>query len=430
MINIQDKSKCCGCNACVQRCPKQCISMHEDNEGFLYPKVDERLCVGCGLCEKVCPVINQGEKREPIVVYAAKNPNEEIRLQSSSGGIFTMLAEQTIDKGGVVFGVGFNKEWEVEHQYTETKEGLAAFRGSKYVQSRVGNTFREAEEFLKQGREVLYSGTPCQIAALRNFLNKEYDNLLTVDVICHGAPSPGVFRAYLEEEKERYAQRGEAKNSVSSVSIRPISERDSLTASGGKVSVEAISFRDKEKGWEKFSFVLLLSKASAAGEKNTVLSSYTLHEHPFLKGFLADLYLRPSCHACPAKELKSGSDITLGDYWGIASTMPELDDDKGVSAVLINTPKGVAAMNNISAELHTASYEDVRQKNPAIYRSCLIPSRRVAFFKESTESFTAKVLRLSKKPLRVRIKQNAYRLTRGVLHKMGLLETAKKLRRK
>ncbi len=425
MIRFKDKADCCGCNVCVQRCPKQCISMHEDNEGFLYPIVDEKLCVDCGLCETVCPILNQREKREPIAVYAAKNPNEEIRLQSSSGGIFTMLAEQTIDKGGVVFGVGFSKDWEVEHQYTETKEGLAAFRGSKYVQSRVGNTFCEAERFLKQGREVLYSGTPCQIAALRNFLNKEYDNLLTVDIICHGAPSPGVFRTYLEEEKEKYVSEAKQKIQFRPFLFAPISERDSLTAGVDEVNIEAISFRDKEKGWKKFSFVLQLSKATAAGEKNTVSSSYTLYEHPFLKGTLADLYLRPSCHSCSAKELKSDSDITLGDYWGIAATMPELDDDKGVSAVLVNTSKGASAINDISAELYTASYEDIRQKNPAIYRSCAIPPQRTAFFEECEDNFTQKVLRLCKQPRRITLKRKIIRLTRNILHKVGILNTIK-----
>ena len=163
MVRIEDKKGCCGCSACVQRCPKQCISLYEDEEGFLYPKVDVATCIDCGLCEKVCPVLNQSEERVPLEVYAAKNPNEEIRRESSSGGIFTLLAEQTIDAGGVVFGVRWNEHFEAVHAYTETKDGLAAFRGSKYVQSRVGDTFKQAELFLKQGRQVLYSGVPCQI---------------------------------------------------------------------------------------------------------------------------------------------------------------------------------------------------------------------------------------------------------------------------
>lgn len=190
MIEIKDKKDCCGCSACVQKCPKQCISLKEDNEGFLYPEVDKSMCINCGLCEKVCPVLHQGESRKPLKVYAAKNQDEEIRRQSSSGGIFTLLAEKTIQDGGVVFGARFDEHWEVKHDYTETIEGLAAFRGSKYVQSRMEDNYRKAEMFLKQGRKVLFSGTPCQVAGLKRFLRKYYGNLLTIDMVCHGVPSP------------------------------------------------------------------------------------------------------------------------------------------------------------------------------------------------------------------------------------------------
>ena len=203
MIEIKDKKDCCGCSACVQRCPKQCITLKEDNEGFLYPIVDKKTCIDCGLCEKVCPILHQGEPQKPLKVYAAKNLNEEIRRQSSSGGIFTLLAEQVIQEGGVVFGARFDENWEVKHDYTETIEGLAVFRGSKYVQSRIEDNYKKAEEFLKQGRKVLFSGTPCQIAGLKRFLRKEYEELLTVDFVCHGVPSPGVWRKYLKETVAR-----------------------------------------------------------------------------------------------------------------------------------------------------------------------------------------------------------------------------------
>ena len=215
MINIEDKKQCCGCSACVQRCPKQCIVMKEDEEGFLYPVADKDVCIDCNLCEQVCPVLRQREEREPLDVYAAFNKNEEVRMQSSSGGVFTALAESIIKEGGVVFGARFNEDWEVVHDYVETVEGLSAFRGSKYVQSRIGCTFSQAEQFLKQGRKVLFSGTPCQIAGLKLFLRKEYENLLSVDFICHGVPSPGVWRQYLNEF---IALMGNKKNSVFSPS--------------------------------------------------------------------------------------------------------------------------------------------------------------------------------------------------------------------
>lgn len=323
MIEIKDKSQCCGCNACVQRCPKQCIAMCEDEEGFLYPEVDEAICIDCGLCENVCPVINQADARIPLQVYAAKNTDEKIRMHSSSGGVFSILAEQTIKQGGVVFGARFDENWEVKHDYTETIDGVSVFRGSKYVQSKTGDTFKQAEQFLKQNRKVLFSGTPCQIVALKRYLKKEYENLLLVDFICHGVPSPGVWRKYLKQVIALTCD----KNTVSSHLKLLLSERNAL--------VEGISFRDKRLGWQKYSFSLTLSTTDESGNKNTVSLSESLNENLFMRGFLANLYLRPSCYACPANKGKSGSDITLGDYWGISSLMPDYDDDKGISAISV-----------------------------------------------------------------------------------------------
>lgn len=330
MIHISDKSCCCGCTACVAVCPKRCIRMVEDSEGCLYPQVDLSLCIDCGLCKTVCPVLQPGVRREPSTVYAAKNADGQIRLHSSSGGIFTLLAEYVIKEGGVVFGARFNKDWEVVHDYAESREGLAAFRGSKYVQSRMGDCFRQAKQFLQEGRKVLFSGTPCQIAGLKNSLRKDYDNLLTVDVICHGVPVPLVWRKYLAEI---VARQGDGKNSVL---LHP---KSPAQKSIGDV-ISRIDFRDKELGWKKYSFALTLSKATAAGEKNTVLLSHIFSEDAFMKAFLSNISLRPSCYACPAKSGKSGSDITLGDFWGVERVLPEFDDDKGVSVVLGFTEKG------------------------------------------------------------------------------------------
>ena len=213
MIAIKEKHNCCGCSACVQVCPKQCIRMYADNEGFLYPQVNSTICIDCGLCEKVCPVINQNKPNVPLSVYAAKNINEEVRIKSSSGGIFTLLAEQIISEGGVVFGARFNENWEVVHDYTETIDGLESFRGSKYVQSSISDNFKVAKQFLKEGRKVLFSGTPCQIAGLKKFLQKEYENLLTMEVVCHGVPSPMVWRDYIDYKR---AKRDTGKNTFSS----------------------------------------------------------------------------------------------------------------------------------------------------------------------------------------------------------------------
>lgn len=252
MINIKEPKDCCGCNACAQRCPKHCIILTEDHEGFLYPKVNTELCIECGLCEKVCPVINQKPKKGPLEVYAAINPDEQIRKESSSGGIFTLLAEKIIQENGVVFGARFDENWEVRHDYTETIEGLAVFRSSKYVQSRIEDNYLKAEKFLKEKRKVLFSGTPCQIAGLKKFLRKEYDNLLTVDFICHGVPSTKVWRMYLDETCRNLIKRGSSSNFIDE---------------GRRSYIEAINFRHKILGWKRFSFFLKLNSAFIQSEK-------------------------------------------------------------------------------------------------------------------------------------------------------------------
>lgn len=363
MINIKEKHDCCGCSACTQVCPKQCISFNEDSEGFRYPLVNKELCVDCGMCEKVCPVINQSNERKPLKVLAAKNPNEEIRIKSSSGGIFTMLAEKVIKEGGVVFGAKFNQDWEVIHDFTETIDGISAFRGSKYVQSFIGDNYSKVEAFLKEGKKVLFSGTPCQIAGLKLFLRKEYDNLLLVDFVCHGVPSPLVWRMYLKELVASIA----TKNSVFTA-YKP-----------ENIKIEDIQFRDKEKGWKKYSFLLKLS-ATQGAEKNTVFFLETLDKNMFMRGFLSDLYLRPSCYKCPSKSLKSGSDITIADYWGIENVIPEFDDDKGVSLVLINTIKGENLYNLLNINNIVSDYKDALKYNSAIEKSINIPNGRNLFW--------------------------------------------------
>ncbi len=405
MINIKSKEDCCGCSACAQRCPKQCIKMLEDEEGFLYPKVDETKCINCHLCEKVCPVANQAESRMPIDSYAAYNMDDGVRKDSSSGGIFTLLAEKVIAEGGVVFGATWNEKWQVVHTYTETKEGIAQLRGSKYIQSIIGETYKQAETFLKSGRKVLYSGTPCQIAGLRLFLRKEYDNLLTIDFICHGVPSPGVFRWYLQEEITNYAARKGRKNTVSFLPIHSIPDGDVLMPEG--LSIKGIRFRDKCSGWKKFSFVLLLAEASAEGKQNSVSLSYTLEQNSFLKGFLNDLYLRPSCHKCPAKSLKSGSDITIADYWGYKDTPNITDTDEGISAVLINTVKGQTVFDMLSLMKEKTKYDLIERTNGAINHSASNFYRGL-FYKKSRQSFHSRIDHIVSQRLIDKIRRKIY----------------------
>lgn len=358
-MNISDRSRCCGCAACVQRCPQQCISLKEDKEGFWYPTLEKGKCINCGLCKIVCPFVEEYDSPIPLKVFAAKNKNVEIRVESSSGGIFSILAESVIDKGGVVFGACFDKNWDVIHDYTETKDGIAAFRGSKYVQSRIGNTYQQAEDFLKEGRLVMYTGTPCQIKGLKLFLKKEYDNLLAVDFVCHGVPSPLVWRVYLQEVVSNYFDI--SNNELSSV-------------------IKGINFRDKSTGWNKYSFVLILNNTSSVGEQDIILSSkYT--ENIFMKAFLLNLSLRPSCYNCPSKSGKSGADITLGDFWGAEKYFPDFDDDKGCSLCILYSEKAYSYIKS-KCELIETTREIAINNNPCIYYSVDAPVNRNYFYKE------------------------------------------------
>ena len=338
MVNPKTKSECCGCEACGQVCPKRCIDFSADGEGFLYPKVNLELCVNCGLCERVCPVINQTNPILPRSVFAAKSKLLSERMASSSGGIFPLLAKNAIARGGVVFGAAFDENLKVCHSHAETEAQLSAFSGSKYAQSRIGNSFNLAADFLKQGRFVLFSGTPCQISGLKKFFGKDFENLLAVEIVCHGAPSPKVFGDY-----------------ISSVP-----------------SVKTICFKDKSTGWKKYSVRI----ESADG---TTLRQ-PMRDNLYMQGFLKDLYLRPSCHACPARGGKSGADIILGDFWGVWNYYPKFDDDKGVSLVIVNSEKGEKYFGELDVEKIETSYEKALRGNPALKVSAKIPKLRGEFW--------------------------------------------------
>lgn len=413
MIHITDKKNCCGCSACVQRCPKQSIRLEEDTEGFLYPKVNEETCIKCGLCEKVCPILNQADKLPVQEVLAVKNPDEEERMNSSSGGVFLPLARKVINKGGVVFGAVYDESWEVHHVYAEKIEDIYPMMGSKYLQSRIETAYRDAERFLKQGREVMFVGSPCQIAGLRTFLrNKEYPNLLAVDFLCHGVPSPGVWRRYLAETYGGY----DAK------------EQSRLQATAGKNSVLLsslnatspigdIKFRDKtESGWKKFRFVVRQKSASKA-DQNTVLSSDIHYDNPFMRGFLSDIYLRPSCYACKCKNGVNHSDLTIADFWGINLIAPEFDDDKGVGLVLVNTPRGKAYFDKLEMEVLESSLEIAHKYNGGFNEHTKAHPKRLLFFSLIYQKKTIReaVEICLSTSLHVRMKRKIKRIIKGAV---------------
>ena len=411
MINITEKHLCCGCSACVQICPKHCISLSEDEEGFLYPEVSLEQCIDCGLCEKVCPMISRPAPIEPLKTLAVKNRNEEERMKSSSGGVFIALARRVIEKGGVVFGAVFDEDWEVKHTYAESLEEVHPMMCSKYLQSRIESTYFEAGQFLKQGREVMFAGTPCQITGLKKYLRKDYPNLLAVDFLCHGVPSPGVWRTYLRETFGTAAQRAATgKNTVLSLSLKNVP------------AIAGISFRDKTlSGWKKYSFVVWGKSASKA-DKNSVLLSAIHRDNPYMRGFLSNLYLRPSCYRCLCKNGISHSDITIADYWGVDRIMPEFDDDKGIGLVLLNTEKGENIFSVLDMEIRQSSLDDARYFNGGFKENIAQPSKRTFFFAElnkgnSVENAVNKALQMS---FFVKLKRNVKRIIKYFIRKIGL----------
>jgi len=313
-----NKNACTGCEACSNICPVNAIKMLPDNEGFLYPEIDYAKCTNCGLCFKICPanssdVIERGLSNP--LVYAAWNKNDIIRNQSSSGGIFSLLAEKTIETNGAVFGASFDQDMVVNHILVKNKEDLQKLRGSKYVQSRIGNSYSVAKDLLNKDVHVLFSGTPCQIMGLYAFLQEKPDTLYTCDLICHGVPSPKVLADYLKELEKEY---------------------------GAKAT--KISFRDKSSGWSRPTFVVEFSN----GQK---YKEFFYEKDAYGKGFGLNLFLRPSCYICKYSNIPRVSDITLGDFWGIEKHMPNLDYNKGISIVLLNTEKGVKLFDSIKNEL-------------------------------------------------------------------------------
>lgn len=407
MIQIKDKSLCCGCSACVQRCPKQCISLMPDEKGFLYPNVDPADCIDCGLCEKTCPVLKGQEPLAPASVYAAKACSDDVRLKSSSGGIFSLIADYVLSQGGVVFGAAFDSNWTVHHISISDKKDLHLLMGSKYVQSEIGNTYNEAESLLKAGKNVLFSGTPCQIAGLKQYLRKEYENLLTVDIVCHGVPSSLVWDEY---KKTIPAKRVDGKNSVS-ISLNEIP------------AITGISFRDKRNGWQKFGFAAQMSASKA--DKNTVLQHYEPKDiNPYLVGFLSNVFLRPSCYKCRFKQGRSHADITLADFWGAKNEHPGIYDDKGISCVITYNERVNNIINSLSLIKESSTIQKFIGQNPAYMKPHATPANRDKFWIEFHRNG---VLKAIEKYAKQSTKEHIRSLFIVFIGKLGLIGLLKKL---
>lgn len=360
------REECTGCGACVGTCPKGAITMAPDAEGFCYPCVDQALCISCDLCEKRCPVGKPKPENRPAV-FGAMNRDETIRMESSSGGVFTALAQEMIGRGGVVFGAVFDEALRVEHVGAFDESELAGMRGSKYVQSDCAEAMEHAVSLLERGIPVLFSGTPCQIdGLLTRVKGKNRDLLLTVDFTCHGVPSPGVFASYLRELEKKSGKR-----------------------------VKRYAFRDKRNGWKDFSAVAIFEDGTEhAGSQR---------EEPFLYGFLQNLYLRPSCAGC--RDLRGNhhaADLTISDLWGAQEVCPEKDDDRGLSLVFANTQAGRRALERVAGRLTIFHVETdgLSRFNPSLSAPVQAHPKREAFFRHyEREGFNAeRVMKLLSGP--------------------------------
>lgn len=323
---FQKKSDCCGCGACMNACPKCAITMQEDENGYVYPVIDDEKCVRCGLCKKACHFKEGAEYYKARKAYAAAIKNDDEIMVAASGGIFTVLAKQVLSENGVVFGVSMenvNGQLTPMHIDIQNENELYKLQGSKYVQSDIGMSYKKVKEYLMAGRNVLFSGTPCQISGLNAYLGKDYPNLLTVDVICHGVPSARLFQNYIKNQEKKL---------------------------GG--SIYSYKFRDKSKGQGMNAQILYKSQDNK--EKVKYVDGYlTSYFYMFLKSII----YRENCYTCPYAKAERVSDITAGDYWGVyqvheaemkKSSMSNL---KGVSCMIINTEKGEKYFDKVQDKL-------------------------------------------------------------------------------
>ena len=346
MPKLAESKYCTGCTACASACPKGCITMAEDENGFRFPVVDPEACVSCALCERACPVVKpRGMPKNEPQAYAVYTKDEALRLSSSSGGVFSEVAKTVLDKGGAVFGAAYNESFAVVHICAEREADLARLRGAKYAQSDLGDTFSQVKARLNRGQQVLFSGTPCQVAGLKAFLGRDYENLLTVDFVCHSVPSPMAWKEYVK-------YRGQTDN-------------------GGELPA-AINLRAKHTGWSRYRYSNLFQYAD--GTVHSAVSGESLYMKLFGGGYLS----RESCENCRFKGHSRVSDLTLGDFWGIWDIHPEMDDNRGTSLVLVQSDRGAAVLDQLREKLvmKPVTPEEASRENPAMVKPMAVQEKR------------------------------------------------------
>lgn len=343
MPNLASNVLCSGCTACFAACPRHAIAMVRDAEGFLRPQVKADRCVNCGLCERACPVLSPRHPALPLACVGAKTRNDTIRAYASSGGIFMELAMPVIQRHGVVYGcVLVPGPWDVRHVKAADLPGVEQMCGSKYVQSDLGDVFRDVKKELDQGREVLFTGTPCQIAGLKGFLGGDREKLLTVGVICHGAPSRGVFHRYLRTFARDFSR------------------------------ISFVGFRSKFYSWRRFAFSIRVGERTVYDEQA---------KNVYMRLFNGDVMHRLSCYACKARAGRSGADLLIGDFWGVERVKPDSDDGRGLSAILAYTEKGQSALSALNVDQFETTFENVIAANRNIQGDVQLTWRRRAFYR-------------------------------------------------
>lgn len=341
------KEDCCGCSACAQACPNSCINMILDEEGFWYPIIDKKKCINCKKCENVCPTkknsINSNERKG--AVYISYALDDGIRLQSSSGGMFRLIAEEAIKNSMIVYGAAFDSLFEVHHIAVDKIEDIRQLQGSKYIQSKIDDAYNDIKKNLKNGKKVLFAGTPCQVAGLKSFLQQDYEHLITIGILCHGVPSLKIWRKYIEEQKHNF-----------------------------KSEIQEISFRNKQNGWKSYSVYIKFCDGSVYNR--------FFADDLFMQLFLSNICLRPSCYNCHFKDVWNMADIVLGDCWGVENHSPEMDDNKGTSVVFVNSTKGENLWKPASSKmaLKVTNFNEVFSETSEVIKSAWRhPNRRRLF---------------------------------------------------
>ena len=340
-VSVQE---CVLCGACINACPVDAISLDKVHLDFRYPQIKEDICIHCNRCEKACPILgNKGKPEDGYpVAFAAKSENEPMRMRSSSGGAFYELASQMLRDGGYVCGAVFDESFHVRHIVSNSQEDLLRMMGSKYAQSDMGYCYREIQEKLGAGEKVLFSGCPCQVAGLRAYLGKPYKDLLLVELICHGIPSDHMLQTYIHMQEKKY---------------------------GAKLI--RMEFRNKKRGWHNSSVRMEFG--------NQRIYSRAITADAYMNSFLGSTTLKPSCYDCRFRNFASGSDIILGDFWGAEVELSE-DDNKGISAILVNSGKGVDILDRCNLALTPANVETIIKYNRNLLYSAAPSSQRSSFY--------------------------------------------------